>query len=92
MSLAGVEFSDRVFWSTKLKSEPLLEAICSLDPLAQITIYLRFWEVCTISEIAALLSLDWSVVDQILEESVVVLRGKLGVLAENLSRRQLTAS
>jgi len=92
MNSGAFEESDQAFWRTKLKSETLLEAVCALDPLAQIALYLRYWEVCTIAEIATLLLLDWSVVDQMLEESILVLRTKLGPIGEALSKPQLNAS
>jgi len=65
------------FWTGKIASKPLRQALSELDPVAQITLYLRFWEANTIEEIADQLSLTWSKVDQKIDHALKVLRQKI---------------
>ena len=49
----------------------------SLDEDQRLVIYLRFWEECSISEIAGFLKLSWDRVDQLIKSSLSYLNSEL---------------
>lgn len=77
ISASDIDGGAKEFWRKKVASRPLRKALCELDAVAQITLYLRFWEAFTIEEIAAELSLSWNKVDQTIEQSLNLLREKI---------------
>ena len=70
-------FESRKFWKEKVLSFPLRRALCDLDLLEQIALYLRFWEAHTIEEVGDQLSLTWSKADKLLNSALDRLRVKI---------------
>jgi DNA-directed RNA polymerase specialized sigma24 family protein len=70
-------------WAALVANSELREALMKLDEQTQRVIYLRYWEMHTIEEIACELRMKWDTADKIISSSLLTMRECLKASRKN---------
>lgn len=74
MKIVFQNLNDLKIYGTTAVNEALHACMAKLKPVQRLAIQLRFWEELEIEQMAVVLNMSWSAVDQLLESTFVELR------------------